>query len=137
MDLVGLLEQSKLFLIESVLPLDKLCKPEFLVKIFYLVVPDSYPVVLDVMEDTPKLPGITSKIQELSLEIYMNKTNTANHTVSLLAITMSKDNTPPVKENPKPPNAVNNATPNTKDPVTKATYILEQTYTHYPKMNSK
>lgn len=52
--LVGLLDLLKLCLIEFVLVLDKNYKPEFLVKIYYLVVEDYLLVVWGVMEDILK-----------------------------------------------------------------------------------
>lgn len=57
--LVGLSDPLKLCLIEFVSDLIKLFKPEFLLKIYYLVVQEFSLVVLDVMEVILKEPGLT------------------------------------------------------------------------------
>lgn len=59
-DLVGLSDLLKLCLTESVSELDKLDKPESLLKIYYLVVKDFSLVDKDVTEDIPKELGLIS-----------------------------------------------------------------------------
>lgn len=99
-DLAGLSEPLKLYQIEFASLLDKQYKLKFLVKTYSLVVQDSSLAVWDAMEDILMLLGLISRKLDQLLVTYMSKITIANHTLSLLVIIMSLDNTPLVLEVP-------------------------------------
>lgn len=71
-------------MIESVLPVDKLFKLEFLLKIYLLVV--ELVVVMDVMEVIYQEPGTTLKEMVLLLDGFTTQLTIADHTVLLHVI---------------------------------------------------